>query len=153
MQNEYGEVLTEVFSDTLLRYAFMFGDEFPKDEISVDDADYLSITVGFSGERSGTLGISTSTDLCAVLTSNVLGNDPDDYESFDDSTSDALKELINVVCGQFLTAAFGEDPVIDMSPPAVSEIDEAEWKSLIDNKDTISFMIEDVPALVYVSAE
>ena len=153
MQNEYRTILTEVFCDTLLQYAFLFGDECPKDELSVDNADCLKITAGFSGERSGELGIVASTDLCAILTSNVLGEDPDGYEELDENTSDALEELINVVCGQFLTAAFGEDLIIDMSPPIAARMDIAEWNSLVDDEKTISFMIEDVPALVYVSVE
>ncbi len=151
MQNEYRTILTEVFCDTLLQFAFLFGDECPKDEFLVDGADHLKITVGFSGEHSGDLGIATSTDLCAILTSNVLGEDPDGYEELDENTSDALEELINVVCGQFLTAAFGEDPIIDMSPPIAAKIDETEWKSLVDDEKTISFMTEDIPALLYVS--
>lgn len=151
MQNEYRAVVTDVFCDVLLNFAFLFGDEFPKDEIEVDEADYLKITVTFSGDRKGTLGIATTTDLCSVLTANVLGEDPDDYEILDENTSDALEELLNVVCGQFLTAAFGEEPVIDLSPPAASRISEAEWKNLVDNEETVSFMVEDVPALIYTS--
>ena len=151
MQNEYGTVLAEVFCDILLQYAFLFGDEFPKEELSVDDTDCLKITVSFSGERSGDIGIATSTELCGVLTANLLGEDVEDYEQLDENTSDALEELINVVCGQFLTAAFGEYPVINMSPPKVVEIDNAEWKRLVGDEETISFMIEDVPALIYAS--
>lgn len=151
MQNEYRTVLTEVFCDILLQYAFLFGDECPKDELSVDDADCLKITIDFSGERSGDIGIAASTDLCAILTSNVLGEDPDDYEDLDENTSDAMEELLNVVCGQFLTAAFGEEPVIDMLPPIAARINVAEWDSLVDDEKTIGFMIEDIPAIVYAS--
>ena len=40
-----------------------------------------------------------------------------------------------------------------MSPPIAASMDIAEWNSLVDDEETISFMIEDVPALVYVSVE
>ena len=153
MQSEHKTVLTEVFCDILLQYAFLFGDEFSKDGLSADDSDHLKVTVSFSGERSGDIGIATSTDLCAVLTSNVLGEDPDDYKDLDENTSDALEELINVVCGQFLTAAFGEEPVINLSPPEVVRMDDAEWKKLVDDENAIGFIVEDVPALVYASVE
>ena len=34
----------------------------------------------------------------------------------------ALKELINIVCGQFLKSTFGEELAFDLPPPSISEI-------------------------------
>ena len=148
MQNDYAVILSEVFCDILMNYAFMFGDECPKEEFPVDGDSHVHVTVSFSGDRSGLLGISTSPDLCVQLAANVLGLDPDDADSIDDA-SDALEELLNIVCGHFLTATFGDVPVFELSPPSVSEIGEAEWRSLIENEETIGIMIDDIPAIVY----
>ncbi len=148
MQNEYAVILSEVFCDVLMNYAFMFGDECSKDEFPMNGDNYVHATLSFTGNRSGSLGVSTCSDLGVELAANVLGLDPDDEDSIDDA-SDALEELLNIVCGQFLTATFGETPIFELSPPSVSEIDEAEWKSLIENEETIGIMIDDVPAIVY----
>ena len=148
MQNEYAVILSEVFCNILMNYAFMFGDECAKDEFPANGDNYMHATVSFSGDRSGSLGISTSPDLCVQLAANILGLDPDDGDSIEDA-SDALKELLNIACGQFLTATFGDVPIFELSPPSVSEIDETEWKTLLENEETIGIMVDDVPAIVY----
>ena len=149
MSSEYKTILAEVFCDILMKYAFMFGDASPKDELPTNGSNYLRAAIDFSGYRSGTLEISTSTELCAELAANVLGIEPDDDNSVDNS-SDALEEFINVVCGQFLTTAFGDAPVFDLSPPSVLEIGETEWKSILSNEEAIGFIIEDAPAIMNV---
>jgi CheY-specific phosphatase CheX len=152
MQSKYDIVLSEVFCDVLLKYGFMFGEPLPKDEISINDPVYLHTSVAFNGYRSGIQGISASADLTTQLASNVLGIDQSDVNSLEDS-QDALKELNNIVCGQFLTSAFGENPLFDLSPPSVKQIDSKEWKKLIDNENTIALMVEDIPVIMYVSVK
>ncbi len=154
MKSEYETILTEVFCDVLMKYAFMFGDALPKDEFPPGDGDYMQAAITFSGHRSGALEISAPVDACVELAANVLGKDLDDDDSMDDAP-DALKELINIVCGQFLTAAFGEGPVFDLLPPSISTMDETDWENLVDNEKTVGFMVEDAPAIVkiYVDQE
>ena len=147
MQNEYNEALSEVFCDVLMNYAFMFGDVCPKDDLPLDGDSYINATISFNGSQSGILGISTSSDLCTQLVENVLGLDTEG-----DSISeahDALKELINIVCGQFLTKIYGDVCVFDLSPPSILEVSNEEWKSLVENEDTVCIMIDDVPAIAY----
>ena len=78
----------------------------------------------------------------------LLGLDEEEKDIVVEPT-DALAELINIVCGQFLTKVYGDTPVFDLSLPSISKIDEEEWKDLIENKQTISIMIDDVPAIAY----
>ena len=152
MQSEYEATLTEVFCDVLMKYAFMFGDISTKEEFPVDGTNYLHATIDFTGYRSGTLGISTSSDLCVQLAANVLGVDPDDENSINDA-ADALEELINIVCGQFLTTVFGEELIFDLSPPSVLQIGKAGWKRLLESEKSIGFMLDDIPAVIYVSVD
>jgi len=144
------EKLAQVFCDVLMNYAFMFGDESPKDELPNNGAVFLHATVGFRGHRKGTLGILTSDGLCNELAANVLGLELEEGISENDA-SDALKELINVVCGQFLTEIFGEEPIFDLLPPSVSQIDEITWRELVDNGNALGFMVEDAPVITYMS--
>ena len=102
MESRYGEILSQVFCDVIMRYAFMFGDVAPKDELPVDGGHYLCAKVDFSGYRSGTLGISTTVDLCIQLAVNVLGMELDSNDS-EDYAPDTLRELVNIMCGRFLT--------------------------------------------------
>ncbi len=152
MQSEYDTILSEVFCDVLINYGFMFGDPAPKDELLTSDTDYLRTTVSFAGHRTGVIGISTPADLGAQLAANVLGLEPDDDDSIE-SALDAVKELVNIVCGQFLTSAFGDEPIFDLLPPVSLEIDKAEWDKLLESEETMGFMVEDEPAILYVSIE
>ena len=130
----------------------MFGDVAPKNELPVDGGHYLCAKVDFSGYRSGTLGISTTVDLCIQLAVNVLGMELDSDDSAD-YAPDTLRELVNIMCGRFLTELFGEERIFDLSPPSSSEIDRAKWMELIDDEETIGYMIEEFPAIIYVSLD
>ena len=148
MRNEHKEELSEVFCDVLMNYAFMFGDVCPKDELASDGDSYIHSTISFSGDQAGILGISTSPDLCLQLAANVLGIDIEEENSMSEAY-DALKELINIVCGQFLTKVYGDTGTFDLSPPNIIEISGVEWKSLIEDEETIGIIIDDIPAIVY----
>lgn len=149
METEYKAVLTDVFGDVLKEYAFMFGKVCPVDETHVKKADYLHSAVAFSGHRSGVLGVSVSTELAAELAANVLGIGTNCGDSTDFAL-DALEELTDIVCGHFLTSAFGEEPIFHLSPPSASKINESEWKSLIGKEEAIGFTVEGIPAVTYV---
>ena len=150
MQNEHSETLSDVLCDVLINYAFMFGDVCPKDELPLNGNSYVHVTVSFNGDRSGILGMSASSDFCTQLAINVLGVEVED-EDFTVEPIDALAELLNIVCGQFLTTVYGDAPVFDLSPPSILEIGEGEWRDLIENKQSVSIMIDDMPAIVYAS--
>ena len=149
MEAEYKAVLTEVFGDVLKEYAFIFGEVCSGDETPVNKADYLHSTVAFSGYRSGVIGVSISAALAAELAANVLGTDTNSGDSADFAL-DALEELTDIICGHFLTSAFGEEPIFHLSPPSASKIDEAEWRSLIGKEEAIGFTVEGIPAVTYV---
>ena len=148
MQNEYKEELSEVFCDVLMNYAFMFGDSCPKNELPLNGDNHIHATISFGGDQAGILGISTSSNLCLQLAANVLGIDIEEENSMSEAY-DALKELINIVCGQFLTKVYGDTGIFDLSPPNIIEISGVEWKSLIEDEETIGIIIDDIPAIAY----
>jgi len=152
MLDEYKTVLSEVFCDVLMRYAFMFGEECEKESILLDNPDYLHVNVSFNGYKSGNIGILASPELCIEMAANVLGTDMEDDNCANDA-KDALAELANVVCGQFLSSAYGSEPIFNLSPPSVSEVSELEWQEIYENDNSLTFMVEDNPALIYLDIE
>ena len=50
---------------------------------------------------------------------------------------DALKELVNLICGELTVALFGEEPVFDLGVPRVSGIDGARWRELYTNPQNV----------------
>jgi chemotaxis protein CheY-P-specific phosphatase CheC len=149
MQNEYKTVLADVFTNTLMRYAFMFGEVSPKSSLPENGGNYLHVTVNYNGNNSGIVGLSSSVDLCYQLAENVLGMDPNDEETMD-LAFDTLKELANIVCGRYLTSAYGKERVFQLSPPSVSEMNKKEWNELAKREETVGFTIDDIPVLIYV---
>ena len=53
------------------------------------------------------------------LTENMLGLDEGEAEISSDDQADALKETINVICGNLLPAIAGKDAVFDIQPPEI----------------------------------
>ncbi len=152
MKSEYKGILSEVFSDVLMRYAFMFGEECQKYELPENSDGYLHAQVKFYGHKSGTLGVITQRSLCFEMAANVLGIETEE-ENYDDEAEDTLEELINIVCGQFLTSAFGVEPIFNLFPPSVNELSEDDWCKYVLDDNTIGFIIEDTPAIIYIQVE
>jgi len=152
MVDEYKTTLSEVFRDVLMRYAFMFGEECEKEDLLPDSLGYLHVHVAFNGYKQGCIGILAPDELCVEMAANVLGTDMEDDNCADDA-KDALEELANVVCGQFLTGAFGDEPIFNLSPPSIANAGELNWVEISENDDSLAFMVEDTPTLVYLKME
>jgi hypothetical protein len=41
----------------------------------------------------------------------------------------------------------------NLSPPLVSEADKSEWSEITDSDDSLAFMVEDLPALIYLEGK
>jgi len=150
MDNEKREVFTRVLEEVLEQLAFMFGKVVDKEEIFTENEKYLHVTMEFKGAQTGDVGIAISAWLGVVLASNILGIDEGEEVALDKS-ADALKELLNIVCGQLLTTVYGEEPVFDLTVPELVALDKVEWMNLVDSPETIVMMVEGVPMVAHAS--
>jgi len=117
MNQRNNEILSGVAADTLEQLAFLFS--FPGDGRSETDLDSaLAARVLFTGPFSGALLIIVSDPVLSELTSNMLGVDSE-QETTADQKDDALKETINVICGNLLPAVAGKESVFDMDAPKI----------------------------------
>ncbi len=114
--------LATIFSEVLANLAFMFTD----DEISEapPETSWLEIAISYSGPLEGTLRLRCTTEFSVLLAANLLGIDPQDDDA-ESKARDAVKEFMNVLCGQFVTAVHSSDQVFDLSIPEVREMPEA----------------------------
>lgn len=74
----------------------------------------------FSGPCSGRLTIRVAPSVIGMLAMNMLG-ECEECGSEDEQPRDALKEVLNMICGNVLTLWFGENPVFELSPPQMVE--------------------------------
>jgi len=121
MQNQATETLTTIFSEVLADLAFMFTDAEPGDMPL--GKRWLETTIGYSGPTTGVLRLRCTREFSIQLAANLLGLDPDDIDT-KRSAQDAVKEFMNIVCGQFITAAYGTEEVFDLTIPQVVELPE-----------------------------
>jgi chemotaxis protein CheY-P-specific phosphatase CheC len=103
----------------------------------------------FSGHHRGAVDIIVPRQLTPTLVYNILGIDEDDHiES--DIAEDALKELLNTLCGRMLPALFNDVETFNLHPPEISCVSRKQWLEMLNQQDTISFAIEESPVILKV---
>lgn len=149
MENDYRPVVATVFCDVIERLAFMFGERCDKEELPIGNSNACT-TMKFTGPWEGKLDLVLPATLSTQIASNVLGTEPDDKD-MDRYRDDAVKEVLNVTCGHLLSELAGDEPIFDLSVPAVTSIDAHAWESMRDDPDSVALLIEDEPVLVRFS--
>ncbi len=107
--------LVEVTADTLEKLAFIF--TFPAEEAPViDEQSQEIVRVDFSGPFGGGMELSLPSSALGELAVNMLGAEEGEDLS-PEQQRDALKELINVVCGNLLPILAGHAEEFNLRPP------------------------------------
>ena len=115
---DYNSVLLKSVCEMVLeQIAFLFS-ESAEERVDISGDDWYYGTMEFCGPLLGTMQIATRYQLSRLLAANMLGVEPEEEQSVR-CAGDAVKELLNIVCGRFLTEAFGEDTVFTLSAPDV----------------------------------
>jgi hypothetical protein len=149
MRADWQETVKKICFDVLEQLAFMFCDELDKTDVQNSDEDFLKATMEFSGHHRGAVDIIVPRQLTPTLVYNILGLDEDDHiES--DIAEDALKELLNTLCGRMLPALFTDVETFDLHPPEISSVSRKQWQELLDQQETIAFAIEESPVILNV---
>ncbi|MBU0637891.1 MAG: chemotaxis protein CheX [Planctomycetes bacterium] len=110
--------LTDVVSEVLGNLAFMVGDD--EDAVLPAGAVWLQCEITYRGPFSGTLTCWSTRDFAVELAANLLGIDRDEGEAHG-GAEDALREFMNVLCGQLVTAWHGTEAVFTLSIPSLCE--------------------------------
>jgi CheY-specific phosphatase CheX len=113
--------LATIFSDVLADLAFLFTDEAAAP--AVPEALWLETTIGYRGSANGNLTFRCPQRFAHLLAANLLGVDAEKGVSRTQA-DDAVKEFMNIVCGQLVTALHGTDDVFTLTIPHVRMLDE-----------------------------
>ncbi len=119
MQDQQTATLATIFSEVLANLAFMFTDEEACQPPAGDL--WLETTISYNGPITGTLRLRCTRDFSIRLAANLLGTDPDDPDT-EQSSRDSVKEFMNIICGQFVTAAHGTEQVFGLTIPEIVEL-------------------------------
>lgn len=110
--------LAAVVTNVLEDLAFMVNDEGPPRPTA--DTLWLECEISYEGPVRGTLRCWCTRAFAVQLAANLLGADPDDG-AVHEQIGDALREFMNVVCGQFVTAYHGTGPVFNLTIPTAED--------------------------------
>jgi len=110
------EDLAALVGEVLGNLAFMVSDDEPA--YLPPGAVWLRCEVSYRGAVGGTLTCWGTRDFAIQLAANLLGIEPDEGDARA-SAEDALREFMNVLCGQLVTAWYGSQAVANLSIPVV----------------------------------
>jgi chemotaxis protein CheY-P-specific phosphatase CheC len=119
MSDRIKKIVTSESVQTLEKLAFIFAMP-EEDDIAPEEGETVDVAINFTGPFSGSMLILYPQSDLNELAANMLGLDDED-EIAGDQKLDALKETINIVCGNVLPAIGGKEAVFDIDPPIIIE--------------------------------
>lgn len=124
MKTDHSELLLEIAGETLEQLAFIFSfpDEMDPDAIWEEAA--TGCRVAFTGPMHGEVLLVISSAAMPELAANMLGLDEDETPP-EDQQQDALREALNVICGNLLPRIGGVEAVFDIQAPEIMNADVA----------------------------
>jgi len=118
MNEKIRKILEKIVTETFEGLAFMFG--FPEEDENAGSGESMIVTqVGFQGPFAGRMIMAVTRQTVQELTANMLGLDDGEEEISTADQADALKETINVICGNLLPAIGGKEAVFDIHSPEI----------------------------------
>lgn len=108
--------------------------------------DALNVRVEYSGKHNGELGLIMEQPLALLIAARILGAESTADVS-EEMIEDAIRELINVVCGHFVTLMYGYTPVLKLSIPRVTRVGYAVCNLLMTKTDVCTFLVEESPLI------
>jgi chemotaxis protein CheY-P-specific phosphatase CheC len=144
-------VIDEVFCKVLEKQAFLFPDKTPADELPPQSGNMLYAHISFSGApANGEIKFYAPEVMCQEIAANFLGIEADSPEAASKAL-DSLMEMLNMVCGNFLTDFAGEEAVFDLTVPSAAPISKEEWSAVLSRPDALCYCADDY-AIVCVLA-
>jgi len=136
--------LERVLADVLADLAFLVGES--GDLEPAPGAVWIAAHVEYRGPRQGVLRCWCTETFATQLAANLLGLDADSDEACD-RRLDAVCELLNVLCGQFVTARYGVSAVFNLSIPAATVCAETPALPREESVDVCTLMVDGAPLI------
>ncbi len=135
MQQNKTPTLATIFSDILADLAYMFSDDMEAEPTA--GSLWYETTIEYDGPVSGTLKFECSEDFATVLAANLLGLDTND-EDAENKSRDAVKEFMNIICGQYVTSVHGTNDVFNLTIPVIKELSETPDFEEVEESDNLA---------------
>lgn len=133
MGNALNAMLTEVASGTLESMAFIFSTPEGSDFDLPEFQENLIVSTEFDGPFAGRLVVMAAIETLSELAAGMLGIEEADISMH--QKEDALKEILNVICGNLLPHIAGKESVFHIAPPV--SIGRIELEALLQIREPI----------------
>jgi|GEM_PF-3327521 len=138
--------LTEMAFDMFERMGFLLGESADKADFRPDEtAGSVRGEIRFAGDLHGSLNIVTTEKLGRLLASNFLGLD-EAQQAKDSEMADAIKEFLNVYCGNILAEITEKGENVDLLVPETTLCSVEYMKGVVHNPESVFVLIEGEPA-------
>ncbi len=127
----------------------MFAEEAEKSTFPRDVADYIMARTSFSGSLAGSLTVALPEEVSAEIAANFLGIESRSHRALRLS-GDALREFVNVACGTLLGGLTDRRADVSITTPVTFELDPVDWMNLLEESDSVGFMVDGRPVLVWL---
>ena len=116
----------------------------PLETLFVENEPLYRSLVELQGVVSGTVAIIAQSEFISALACNVLG-ESDESQLNQRDREDAFRELGNILAGNFITEAYGDDVVFDLLNPSVTNITQNELGIIHENSIVFEFLADNAP--------
>lgn len=139
------EIARQVVSRILEDAVFVFTDALEQEEKpELDTWKPEGVSLYFTGQPSGVFRLWVDNAFARIAARNMLGVELDDEQSAQRG-KDALKEILNIIVGNFLTEVYGDTPVFSLGLPQPVAIEKLSDDYRAEN--SLWLKAEDIPML------
>jgi len=142
MEKDCRVVIDEAFCRVLEKQAFLFPEKTPVSELPFQSGNMLCASMKFSGSFKGELYFYAPEVMCQEIAANFLGVEPDSPEAAS-KAMDSLMEVLNMVCGNFLTDLAGDEPIFDLTVPNASHVSKEDWTNVLSDPNALCYCADD----------
>jgi hypothetical protein len=141
-----------VFSELLAEFAFLFGDAVAPGELPPPEGRIFLAWMTLRGRLEGCAAVAVPEALAVEIAASTLGRESADPEAVRRG-EDAVRELASILGGHLATALAEPGADVELTPPAVTPLDAAEWDRLRGDPETQCFAVDDRPVLLRVALQ
>jgi CheY-specific phosphatase CheX len=148
MSNDQGKLALETtFISVVEKLTFMFGEQVDVSEVEAGDEVWMQARMEFSGDLPGALSVIVPEALQPEIAANILGLDAEGLDTRE-VLDDALREVLNVVCGHVIMALAGNDANFELDTPRNTELDGEQLAAVLAHEGTTAYLLDDEPVLL-----
>ncbi len=147
MLDQQQEALSSTFLEIVEQLTFMFGEPADKQDMEVEDVDFTTASMSFTGDLPGSLTVVVDSSILLDIAANILGIEPEDVAP-DTMMPDALGEMLNVICGHVIMALAGTDANFKLGPPTIGKAAPELVTQVAVSADYVGFLLDDSPVFL-----